>query len=104
MKFKSIYTNSLLEIICRLTNSNYEWFNELSLYCSNLQFEIIDLFLYKNIRSYIDKSLFLNNLNFLIGLICYFIKMIYHSRRITYFTDEFYFSNRLYNHNIYINR
>jgi hypothetical protein len=72
-----------LEIICRLTNSNYEWLNELSLYCSNLQFEIIDLFLYKNIRSYIDKSLFLNNLNFLVGLICYFIKMIYHSRRIT---------------------
>jgi hypothetical protein len=72
-----------LEIICRLTNSNYEWLNELSLYCSNLQFEIIDLFLYKNIRSYIDKSLFLNNLNFLVGIICYFIKMIYHSRRIT---------------------
>jgi hypothetical protein len=63
-----------LEIICRLTNSNYEWLNELSLYCSNLQFEIIDLFLYKNIRSYIDKSLFLNNLNFLVGIICYFIK------------------------------
>jgi hypothetical protein len=56
-----------LEIICRLTNSNYEWLNELSLYCSNLQFEIIDLFLYKNIRSYIDKSLFLNNLNFLVA-------------------------------------